>query len=447
MVGERRRLGRRRARARRLARLAVPLALATVVVVLLVSAVAQIGPASGSYRRTVNRGYAALAGPVVARSDASGASMRSLFATATTLDRVALFAALDQLASDTAAERRQLGAITPPEPASASARDCLHSLSLRATAASSLRSALEGVLGGRTGLGRVDEPAATAAVTSAGAALVSADASWGACRRGMRHAAGSAVLPASSWLPGPGYLDEPASARLVAGVMGLRSFAPVHRLDIVAIVTDPPAVAGATVGVLPPTTTLVVRVVVADQGNVDEDGVEVGGVAQLQGGPSSPVPGQRSLDLVAGGSTTLTLPVFAVRPGSSYSLQVTAESPRSTGPGPIASGTVAVQVQAASTATVVTASPVRASPGRPVTFSAQVTTSLSGAGTLSGTVAFQDDGTTVPACAAQPLHAGTATCTTSYPASSTRAISAAYSGDAHFAGSTAPAITLKVGTG
>ena len=70
MVGERRRpvpadrrrLGRPRARVRALVRLAIPMVLSAVVVILAVTAVAQIGPASGPYRRTVDRGYAALAG-------------------------------------------------------------------------------------------------------------------------------------------------------------------------------------------------------------------------------------------------------------------------------------------------------------------------------------------------------------------------------------------------
>ena len=72
MAGERRRLGRRRARARALLRLAVPMALSAVVVVLAVSAVAQIGRSSGPYRRTVDRGYAALAEPLAAQSNAVG---------------------------------------------------------------------------------------------------------------------------------------------------------------------------------------------------------------------------------------------------------------------------------------------------------------------------------------------------------------------------------------
>ena len=74
--GDRRRLGRRRARVRALLRWAVPMALSAVVVVLAVSAVAQIGPTSGPYRRTVDRGYAALAQPLVAESNASGAALR-----------------------------------------------------------------------------------------------------------------------------------------------------------------------------------------------------------------------------------------------------------------------------------------------------------------------------------------------------------------------------------
>src|SRR5579863_379311 len=99
MAGERRRLGRRRARTRALLRLAVPMVLSAVVVILAVSAVAQIGRSSGPYRRTVDRGYAALAEPLVAQSNASGVALLSLLHDAPVLGRLAFFFDLDSLAT------------------------------------------------------------------------------------------------------------------------------------------------------------------------------------------------------------------------------------------------------------------------------------------------------------------------------------------------------------
>jgi hypothetical protein len=62
----------------------------------------------------------------------------------------------------------------------------------------------------------------------------------------------------------------------------------------------------------------------------------------------------------------------------------------------------------------------------------------------SGTVAFDDDGAPIPGCDARPVRSGEATCSTTYTEDSTHAITATYSGDTRFSGSTSPAITLRV---
>ena len=67
-----------------------------------------------------------------------------------------------------------------------------------------------------------------------------------------------------------------------------------------------------------------------------------------------------------------------------------------------------------------------------------------GAAAPTGTVAFADDGTTVPGCVARPVRAGQATCTVTYPTVSAHAITGAYSGDARDSASLSPAITVKV---
>jgi len=446
MVAERRRRGRRAA-LRRLARLAVPLVAVAVGGVLAVSAVAQIGPASGPYRRSVDRGYAALALPLVAASNAGGAALRSLVRDGPGLDRTTFFAQLDQLAGDATGVARRYDAITPPDPASAAAARCAAAMRGRAAAASALRSAFEDVLGGRTGIVPVDTAAVIDDVITAGTGLRDADAAWASCRRALRRAPGTPLVSRSVWLPDPAALDAATAPGLVGAVAASRSLAAVHRLVILSVVTDPAAVVSGQTLVIVPTTRLLAQAVVANEGNVDEDGVEVGGVAQLPGVPASPAAAQRTADIAAGGSTTFTLPAFAVEPGTSYELGVTAETPRLAGTGPIATDSVQVQVQAVGTLTVVTAPVDRVTAGRPVTFTADVTSSLPGVGTLTGTVEFEDDGAALAACPAATLHDGAATCTTSFPSAATHAISAAYSGDARFAGSTSPAITLQVTPG
>ncbi len=417
------------------------MALSAVVVVLVASGVAQIGRASGPYRRTVDRGYTALAGPLVAQSNTTGAALMSFLGDSPSLGRVTFFSDLDSLAADADAQRRRYDVLTPPDPVTGAA--CARAMAGRARAVKSLQATLEGVLGGRAGVDPVDQGALAAALQTTGSALRTADASWAACRRAMRRAPGSAVLPQSTWVRRPAVFEAVAAARLVARLVAAPSLAPVHDLAFEAFVTEPSAVASGPVLVVPATTGIVADVVVANRGNVDEQGVEIGGVVTPQGSPVSPVLVQRKVDLGADRSTTIALRRFAVQPGSFYTVQVDAESPISSGL--LVSRSVQVEVQVAATLTSVTSSPVITVPGRPVTFTAGLVSALAGVGSPTGTVAFDDDGATIPGCGAQPVHAEQATCTTTYPSASLHAITATYSGDTRFAGSLSPAITLKVG--
>jgi len=433
--------------------------LSAAVVVLAVAAVAQIGSASGPYRRTLDRGYAALVQPLVAKSNASGAALLSFLHQASALGRIAFFFDLDTLVSDTSTLERRFDAVTPPDPPS-TATGCATAIAARASAISTLRSSLEGVLGGRTGLGVVDEAATTTAMASIGSTLQSADTSWTACRRALRRAPGSALVPTSVWLRHPGVFAGASVGSFVATVAGSHSLAPVHSIVVLALVTDPTAVASGPTLVAPATTSLVAHVVLANQGNVDEQGVELGGEATLQGTQASPVLVARTVSIAAARSTTMLLPPLKVLPGSTYNVQVVAESPHSPGAGALASRTVLIEVQPAATLTSVTSTPLVGVRGRPVTLIVDVTSSVSGtsagAGTgthkgavtptvaPTGTVAFQDDGATVPGCAAQPVHNAQATCSVTYRSTSAHAITAAYSGDARDAGSMSPAITLRI---
>jgi len=445
MVGERRRTRRRRTAGRGLLRLAVPVVLAAVVIGLAVAAVRQISAQSGPYRRTVDRGYAALARPLVARSNASGSALRSLIARGVYLDRVAFLADLDGIAADTALVDRQFAAVTPPAPADAPAALCARTMQLRAGASAMLRNALVAVLGGRAGTGTVDVTSAVAAAQESWASLQSADASWSSCRRALRRAPGSALLPSSQWLP-PATFDAATAYAWVGAVAGSPSLAAVHGLEIVAMVTDPVPVSGTGVQVLPATFSVGVQVVLADRGNVDEPGVEVGGVLVRQGAPASPVPRQRTVDLGPGGATGVTLPEFSVVPGATYSLQVTAQSSDG-GPaaGSIATATLALQVQQAATSIAVSSSGDPVATGRRVTYEAVVAPAPPVGGTPTGTVSFLDDGTPVPACSARPVtRTGLATCTVTYTQAAQHSVGAAYSGDARFAGSASAAITETV---
>jgi autotransporter-associated beta strand protein len=110
---------------------------------------------------------------------------------------------------------------------------------------------------------------------------------------------------------------------------------------------------------------------------------------------------------------------------------------------PSTSAALTQTVNMASTTTTLTSSTNPSMPSQAVTFTAVVTATAPGAGTPTGTVTFMD-GTTV--LGTGTLTAGTATFQSSSLSTGTHRITAVYSGDANFAGSTSAALTQTVGT-
>jgi hypothetical protein len=305
--------------------LVAPLVVVVVIVVLAIGAVTQIGPASGPDRRTVDRSYAVLASAVVAQSNGSGATLNRLLRDGPSLERTAFFSALDSLAGLTAQDDRQFAALSPPNPAGAVAALCATTMVDRERATAQVRTALEQLLGGRQGRGGGNEAVAAAALGDAGKLLGSADASWAACRRTLHRSPGSARLPVSIWVKNPGTWGEQAEGSFVASLLSSASLAPVHRLALEALATDPTSVPGASgVSVLPPTTALRLRMVLADPGNVDEMGVTVVVTAVPQGTARVPAPVRERTRVAAGDSVALSPPPLRVGPGRSYVLQITA---------------------------------------------------------------------------------------------------------------------------
>jgi hypothetical protein len=329
-------------------RVATPFVVVGVLVVLAIGAATQIGPASGPDRRIIDRSFAVLAGPIVAQSNASGSALRSLLAEGPSLGRIAFFSDLASVATATVTDSRRFAALTPPDPGGDAATRCGKAMDGRWRAAVRIQGALERLLGGRKGLGGGDEGSAARSLESTGAMLQSADASWAACRGALRQAPGSARLPASAWVTDPGVWSETALGRFVAALVSSPSLVPVHRLALVTVSTDPASVPGASgVVVLPPTTSLQVRVVVADQGNVDEAGVSLVVTAVPQGAARAPAPVRVRSAIGAGDSVTLSPPRLPVHPASSYLIDITATGAT----GASASQSVSLRVSAVTSTT------------------------------------------------------------------------------------------------
>ncbi|HUC37783.1 MAG TPA: Ig-like domain-containing protein [Acidimicrobiales bacterium] len=451
MFGQRHRLRRRSAPSRKLT-IALALAGSTaVVVVLVVGTVSQISPASGPYRRTVNRSFAALSAPLVAESSSSAADLAAVLRSGPSLDRAAFFGDLDTLASSTQTVARGFAAIVSPGPIAPEGGECAHALSGREAATARLRSALEGLLGGTTGEGRGagDEAPAVSAMQSVGSALESDDAMWAACRTSLARSAGSARLKESVWVPDQSVWTASALDEFVAGVVGSATLAAAHDLTVMDEVTVPaPLQSSAGTVVLPPTTAISVRVVIADQGNVDEKAVTVtdsvagasSPVAQSAGGTTSSH--TRSLRIAAGAAASVTLPGLTVAPGDSYTLSVQATTPAGTSSS--AASSLPIEISPAVTTTGLLTSASAIATGRSVTYTAQISASPGGLPPPKGTVTFQDDGATIPTCPSQPVSDAKATCSVVYPAAAVHAITAVYSGDPSRSASTSAPLIEKV---
>ncbi|HLX87525.1 MAG TPA: hypothetical protein VKR22_03550 [Acidimicrobiales bacterium] len=343
----------RRALGRRAARVALPVVVVAVVIGFAAGGVAQIGRASGSYRATLNLGYAALSAPVARESNATGRSLRSLLGTMATLDRITLFSTLGGLAGATEAEHHGLDALTPPQPASGTA-SCRSSLAARAEAVASLRDGVESLLGGRAGAAPGDPTSAVSTLEQAGATLSAADGSWAECRYRLRLARGRARLVVSRWVTSPAPWTTTALDRLVAALGRARQLSAHHALGVDAVTTDPSALASGPGGLVPPTTRLTVHAVLVDHGNVDEPAVQVQVNLVPAPGAGTAATETAIVAVDAGRAVAVVLGPFTVQPGASYTVQVTAAPPQ--GPGGT-STSAPVQVETIPTTTTTTMAP------------------------------------------------------------------------------------------
>jgi hypothetical protein len=99
------------------------------------------------------------------------------------------------------------------------------------------------------------------------------------------------------------------------------------------------------------------------------------------------------------------------------------------------SGSVSHPVSAATTATVLSADVNPSVTGQSVTFTADLTVTPPGSGSPTGAVSFKDGGTVISTCSSQAVSNSAASCTISTLSDGTHTITAVYSGDVNFTGS------------
>lgn len=422
---------------------------AIVAVVVAVTLVDQVHAQSRPDVASIDLGFAVQLRPLVSESTSTGHQLASLVGGMAGDNRVTLFeqlAAIDQQAAQTASAAT---GTTPPEPADGAGPACIDALQSRAQALKALQGAVEGLLGGSTGLRPLPAAAVTATLTAVGRQLQGADSRWQACRQALLRAPGRARVAASVWVANPSIWSASGVASLVASLSGSSTLAAAPGLAIDGFATTPPALAAT--GTQPiyqvaAADSLTVRVVVDNIGNVELRQVHVQVQAQPSGGAKAGPPVQDTVTLQPGTAMALTMSGLRVQPGGSYQLVARAGTRATTGTAAVQAPTDTVALSLAQagslTSVVPLANPVTV--GARVVYQATVAGSLPGAGQPTGTVAFEDAGTPITGCAAQPLRRGLATCDVTYTSAGYHSITAVYGGTAALAGSTSPAITETV---
>jgi len=297
--------------------------LLVIVVVLLVviGGAVDVGRASIGYRRDVNRSYVAAAAVIVGQSNQEGRQLSSLVRRLSTSTPTSLRRALGSIATATAEEATAAAALAPPAP---TVPGLATALAERATAAARLESAVFGLVGlGRSG--RRDESAAQAAsaLVGVGSSLERADRLYASVRSGFHHAPGEPRLPPSRWI-GDAAAWSPASVTsLVQAVAGLVAD---PRVVLVGgtLGLEPAAVpqpSGGTTAVLPPTGSLRVSVVVADEGSGAATAVPVTATVSPAGSGKPDVEVER-VSLTPSASVSITFSRLRVVPGRSYTLSI-----------------------------------------------------------------------------------------------------------------------------
>lgn len=355
---------RRRARPRTVA----GVVLVAFLIALVVGALTRVGSVSDPYWRSVDRSYAAQGRVLVDRSNHGAVQLHSLLAGWSHASRRSLQEQLDVLVRTAARTARAAAALTPPAPWGDLGARFSSVLADRARAVGDLRRTVDGLLGmaplplatagGTTpATASVDAQAtalsasqATTAVAAVGARLERADRTYAAVRHAFAQAPGSARLPASRWVTDHATWAQGPVQTLVQQLAGSPQLAPVHQVVLVpsAIAVTPAPLpssgkGGAASSLLPPTHSLGITAVVADDGNVPEHDLVVTASVQATGGGASEQHSAK-VSLAAGASTAVQLPRLTVRPGTTYQLQVSVNPPKGEAPNLTTSRTFTIEV-------------------------------------------------------------------------------------------------------
>jgi hypothetical protein len=344
----------------------VVVVIVVIVGVVVIASIAEINAQSAPYRKMVNRSFGALASPLVNASTQTGRDLATTMknAAGTSSTRAGLQQMLDYVVSEATAQSGDAANLVPPAAVGSLDQQLVAVFAERATAATAVRTTVDGFLGlvplpvAGAPPSPTPPPApsltttqAVAALSAVGTQIRKADADYAAVRRALARAPGPVRLPRSSWVTGPQATAPLGQAQLAAAPPALKAssaLAVVDQLLISAVGLSPPTVgqsgpgtlgdncanpssrpASPPASLLPPTRKLSAQVTVTNCGTVVEKGVVVSLTVQLAPGspppgkaasstPASPSSVRRTIVLGPGGSRSLAMGPLAVVPGSQY---------------------------------------------------------------------------------------------------------------------------------
>jgi hypothetical protein len=332
----------RRARRRSSSRRFISAAVVVLIVALLVGGVTQVGRRSGPFDASMNRSFAVQAAVVAQQSNGTATSVRHLMSVMPQQGRRTLETDLDSLVAEAAQQAELATALAAPARPGGLRAQFVAVFADRAAAVRQVRSAIDGLLGmhpfavagapkaGGTAVAtptQLSSAQAANRIAAAGTLLARADRTYRSVRRTLPRLAGQARLPASTWIGTANLWQLSAVATQVDLVAASTSLVASHRLVLRAVQITPPVlpppsgVAAPAVSVLSPTKKVTLSVVLSNLGSVDEPHAAVRDtLTPLPSGPAVTL--TRSAPIASGGSVTLSLAAFSVKPGTTYQLTV-----------------------------------------------------------------------------------------------------------------------------
>jgi hypothetical protein len=312
-----------------------------IVLAVLVGGLTQVSRQSQGYDANSDRALAAQGTVAADQSNATSVTVRKVLNDLPTQTRQGLQATLDGAVQQTGLEsaRAQLAAGSTPLGTVASQFAAV--FADRAQAMTELRAAVYGYLGMQPiepANAPGDKPVTAASTTplsptqvtnrisAAGALLTRSDALYRSVRRSLAAAAGHGTLPPSTWVTDPQAWQLGSVAAQVDLLATSPTLEATHYVVLRTVRLSPPALptppgAPASVSVISPTSSIVVTVVLANQGSSNEPHVSVRFSLsdQTSGATTSQV---RTTSLALAASVTLPKVTMHVKPSSSYLLTV-----------------------------------------------------------------------------------------------------------------------------